>query len=726
MKEHGSMAQFTTILATLLCLFLAAEARAHGTPAQMQNPPAQVSGTAPQVEPAKLSPSDSNGLAAEPTSLPDFGEQDLNTISDAKKVTLKAKSTTPVGIAPLVVSDDFIVQGNGCGAIVGTDGCLISIAFRPIHSGDISGTVMVTGIDGKMLATIALKGKGLTPGDCGLCKKPRPWRDIFFESLRPFVLVSLFFAGIVLVRWNMIAHPTQKLLEAQIAAVESRVEVMPDGGPSGERKKAITSLLESAQAILHKRANPFDWIFWSRGNEMSGWGYVHDAEEQLASLLPPEQVRARLESCQANLRKLNTPVANALADTVQTVLGQWSPTADASTYAIYQALDFLTSQYSLAKRASDAPGSPPLAGDPSSTLPTDVVNSLELKANDLLYAIDQCLAAMPPPPDPRRTALDHFRAALAPQIQLLAGAADQVLAANAATAANDWTAFLKALNDFLGLRAGWSQGLSDALSADKPPVERGRAVLQEALHVVYDSTDTELSIYASWQNKGLWLTGCALLLMVPLAGLFQNGVLFLVGGVGGLLSRLSRELKRAEFPTDYGAAWMTLFLSPVIGALNGWAGVLLISILKDFGIVGNALKVDWCKPCAPLSLGIAVAFGFSERLFDTVIGQLEDRVAAQKAQATSTGPGSLKIITATLKDGKTMQDYGQVKLDASGGTPPYTWSITAGQLPQGLKMDASGAITGVPMTDGTFSVSVQVTDKDSKTATQKLELNVTK
>jgi len=109
-----------------------------------------------------------------------------------------------------------------------------------------------------------------------------------------------------------------------------------------------------------------------------------------------------------------------------------------------------------------------------------------------------------------------------------------------------------------------------------------------------------------------------------------------------------------------------------------------------------------------------------------VIGQLEDRVAAQKAQATSTGPGSLKIITATLKDGKTMQDYGQVKLDASGGTPPYTWSITAGQLPQGLKMDASGAITGVPMTDGTFSVSVQVTDKDSKTATQKLELNVTK
>ena len=138
MKEHGSMAQFTTILATLLCLFLAAEARAHGTPAQMQNPPAQVSGTAPQVEPAKLSPSDSNGLAAESTSLPDFGEQDLNTISDAKKVTLKAKSTTPVGIAPLVVSDDFIVQGNGCGAIVGTDGCLISIAFRPIHSGDIS------------------------------------------------------------------------------------------------------------------------------------------------------------------------------------------------------------------------------------------------------------------------------------------------------------------------------------------------------------------------------------------------------------------------------------------------------------------------------------------------------------------------------------------------------------------------------------------------------------
>lgn len=47
---------------------------------------------------------------------------------------------------------------------------------------------------------------------------------------------------------------------------------------------------------------------------------------------------------------------------------------------------------------------------------------------------------------------------------------------------------------------------------------------------------------------------------------------------------------------------------------------------------------------------------------------------------------------------------------ASGGTPPYTFTISAGALPNGVSMDALGNVIGVPSLAGVFAFSVQVTD----------------
>jgi sugar lactone lactonase YvrE len=89
-------------------------------------------------------------------------------------------------------------------------------------------------------------------------------------------------------------------------------------------------------------------------------------------------------------------------------------------------------------------------------------------------------------------------------------------------------------------------------------------------------------------------------------------------------------------------------------------------------------------------------------------------------------PPLLGISTASLSSGTTGTAYGH-KLTATGGAPPYSWSLTAGKLPSGLTLNPStGAITGTPTSAGTSSFTVKVTDVSQPAAQFATEsLNIT-
>ena len=55
----------------------------------------------------------------------------------------------------------------------------------------------------------------------------------------------------------------------------------------------------------------------------------------------------------------------------------------------------------------------------------------------------------------------------------------------------------------------------------------------------------------------------------------------------------------------------------------------------------------------------------------------------------------------------------------------YTWAITAGSLPPGLSLNASGTITGTPSLAGTYNFTVQATDTLGATGTQALSITIT-
>ncbi|HNJ40512.1 MAG TPA: Ig domain-containing protein [Acidobacteriota bacterium] len=82
-------------------------------------------------------------------------------------------------------------------------------------------------------------------------------------------------------------------------------------------------------------------------------------------------------------------------------------------------------------------------------------------------------------------------------------------------------------------------------------------------------------------------------------------------------------------------------------------------------------------------------------------------------------PSTAEIVIqpSTLPDGRVEGNYDQM-LTASGGTSPYTFSLTSGGLPTGLTLDSSGRITGVPLQEGSFPLTIMAADANGNTGSQ--------
>jgi hypothetical protein len=91
---------------------------------------------------------------------------------------------------------------------------------------------------------------------------------------------------------------------------------------------------------------------------------------------------------------------------------------------------------------------------------------------------------------------------------------------------------------------------------------------------------------------------------------------------------------------------------------------------------------------------------------------------------TSSGGSTPPSITTTsLPIGTVGQAY-SVQLSATGGTSPYTWSVSSGSLPAGLSLSPSGLIAGPPTTAGTPTFTATVSDASSQTASRNFTLTI--
>ncbi|HKF20091.1 MAG TPA: putative Ig domain-containing protein [Candidatus Angelobacter sp.] len=97
---------------------------------------------------------------------------------------------------------------------------------------------------------------------------------------------------------------------------------------------------------------------------------------------------------------------------------------------------------------------------------------------------------------------------------------------------------------------------------------------------------------------------------------------------------------------------------------------------------------------------------------------------AQAALSITRTVGPLKITTTSLPAGTVGNAY-SASLQANGGTPPITWSVSVGSLPAGLTLNAStGAITGTPTAAATTGFTVTATDTSAPVQSAQQALSI--
>ena len=173
---------------------------------------------------------------------------------------------------------------------------------------------------------------------------------------------------------------------------------------------------------------------------------------------------------------------------------------------------------------------------------------------------------------------------------------------------------------------------------------------------------------------------------------------------------------------------ISVHISPANPTVSSGGTQLFTATVRETSNVG----VTWSATAGTISktglfVAPAVKVATTATVTATSVADPSKKASATVLVTASTPtPAPKPTITSTSLPPATAGVAYLAALAASGGQLPYTWSIAAGALPQGLQLaSASGSISGAPRQSGTFSFTAEVTDGSGQTAQQSIPMVVT-
>ena len=154
--------------------------------------------------------------------------------------------------------------------------------------------------------------------------------------------------------------------------------------------------------------------------------------------------------------------------------------------------------------------------------------------------------------------------------------------------------------------------------------------------------------------------------------------------------------------------------APLTASQKKWASRtwLLTEGVNDATTAANLTKEAWAD-------GILAEYACSS--YESIPSWLPTYYSLISSSSPVTSVPS--ITTTALATGTVGTAYSQI-LSATGGTAPYTWTITSGTLPSGLTLSSSGVIAGTPSTSTDPAITFKAKDSKGATASQSLSIAI--
>src|SRR4029453_4763329 len=84
--------------------------------------------------------------------------------------------------------------------------------------------------------------------------------------------------------------------------------------------------------------------------------------------------------------------------------------------------------------------------------------------------------------------------------------------------------------------------------------------------------------------------------------------------------------------------------------------------------------------------------------------------------------GNVTLSPSVLVGGTVNVPYNAI-LSAYGGTPPFSYSLIAGTLPNGINLMPQGTLSGTPTVSGLFNFTIKASDANGCGGTRKYSIN---
>lgn len=160
------------------------------------------------------------------------------------------------------------------------------------------------------------------------------------------------------------------------------------------------------------------------------------------------------------------------------------------------------------------------------------------------------------------------------------------------------------------------------------------------------------------------------------------------------------------------------------------AGTVGIAYTLTFAATGGTGPYTWSVNTGTLPGGLTLSSAGVLSGTPTAAGSSVFTVKATDSEAspqTATlaatlviNPVKLSISTTSPLTAGTVGTPYSLTLVATGGTAPYTWTVTAGTLPPGLSLSSAGVLSGTPTAAGTSTFTITATDSGTPAQTATL------